>query len=53
MKPSHVLKAMGLPANIAGCTIRISFGPQTSAADVERFLAEWRRIASASGARAA
>jgi cysteine desulfurase len=53
MKPSHVLKAMGLGADIAGSAIRISFGPQTVAADIERFLAEWRRVASAAGARAA
>ncbi|HEY0165092.1 MAG TPA: aminotransferase class V-fold PLP-dependent enzyme [Sphingomicrobium sp.] len=53
MKPSHVLKAMGLAADIAGSAIRISFGPQTVAADIERLLMEWRRIASAAGARAA
>ena len=53
MKPSHVLDAMGLPAEIAGTVIRVSFGPQTCAADVDRFLAEWRRIARAAGARAA
>jgi len=53
MKPSHVLKAMGLEAEIAGSTIRVSFGPHTSAEDVERFLAEWRRIAGAAAARAA
>jgi len=53
MKPSHVLDAMGLSAEIAGTVIRVSFGPGTQAADVERFLHEWRRIARAAGARAA
>ena len=53
MKPSHVLKAMGVSPEIAGSAIRVSFGPETVAADVERFLAEWRRIACAAGLRAA
>ena len=53
MKPSHVLKAMGVSPEIAGSAIRVSFGPQTSTEDVDRFLAEWRRIARAAGLRAA
>ena len=53
MKPSHVLKAMGVSPEIGGSTIRVSFGPQTSVDDIDRFLAEWRRIASAAGLRAA
>ena len=32
--------------HIAGATLRISFGPSTSEADIERFLAEWSRIAA-------
>jgi len=46
MKGSAVLAAMKVPPDIAGATLRISFGPRTSEADVERFLAEWGRIAS-------
>jgi cysteine desulfurase len=46
MKGSAVLAAMQVPPEIAGATIRVSFGPGTSEADVERFLAEWKRIAS-------
>ena len=46
MKGSAVLAAMQVPPDIAGATIRVSFGPGTSEADVERFLAEWERIAS-------
>lgn len=44
MKPSRVLLAMGLPFEIAGSVIRVSFGPETSLADIERLTAEWRRI---------
>ena len=50
MKPSHVLAAMGLAPEIAGSTIRVSFGPATSEADIDRFLAEWRRIRSRAAA---
>ena len=46
MKGSAVLVAMGVAPEIAGATLRISFGPSTSEAEVERFLDEWRRIAS-------
>jgi cysteine desulfurase len=53
MKPSRVLAAMQVPAEIAGCTIRVSFGPATNAADVARFLDAWRSIAERAKARAA
>ena len=53
MKSSAVLAAMGVPSHIAGAFLRISFGPDTSEADVDRFLAEWCRIAERMGARAA
>ena len=53
MKDSVVLAAMGVPAEIAGGFLRISFGPAIGEADVDRFLAEWRRIAERAGARAA
>jgi cysteine desulfurase len=53
MKPSRVLGAMGVPADIAGSVIRVSFGPGTGAGDVDRFVAEWRRIAERAGVRAA
>ena len=46
MKESSVLAAMGVPAEIAGGFLRISFGPRTSEADVDAFLVEWSRIAS-------
>ena len=53
MKPSRVLEAMGIAPEIAGCVIRVSFGPETSGGNVDRFLAEWRGIAERAGARAA
>jgi cysteine desulfurase len=53
MKPSRVLAAMGVHEAVAGSVIRVSFGPATSEADVERFTSEWRRIASRAKAEAA
>jgi len=44
---------MGVSPEIAGGALRISFGPDTSEADIDRFLAEWRRIAERTAARAA
>ena len=46
MKESRVLKAMQVDPAIASGVLRVSFGPSTSEADVEAFLAEWQRIAS-------
>jgi cysteine desulfurase len=46
MKGSAVLAAMHVPPEIAAATLRVSFGPNSSDADVERFLSEWNRIAS-------
>jgi cysteine desulfurase len=45
MKGSAVLAAMHVLPEIAGATLRISFGPSTSEVDVDRFLTEWSRIA--------
>ena len=53
MKPSRVLAAMGAPDDVAASVIRVSFGPSTSEADVERFTAEWRRIEDRAKAAAA
>ena len=53
MKASRVLAAMGLDPALAECAIRVSFGPATSEADIDRFTAEWRRIAARAGLRAA
>jgi cysteine desulfurase len=56
--PSHVLKAMGLPPDIAATTIRVSLGWATTERDVSRFLQSWtalyrRRRGSTEKARAA
>jgi cysteine desulfurase len=37
--PSHVLTAMGVPAEIAGPSVRFSLGHQTTAAEIERVIA--------------
>lgn len=42
---SHVLTAMGLTSAAAGEAIRVSLGWATTAAEVERFLATWSRLA--------
>lgn len=53
MKPSRVLAAMGVSEEVAGSVIRVSFGPATSEADIERFLTEWRRVLNHAKAKAA
>jgi len=53
MKPSRVLEAMGVDPDVAPTVIRVSFGPNTNEADIERFLTEWRRIRTRASARAA
>lgn len=53
MKASDVLAAMHVSSEIAGGFLRVSFGPDTSEADVDRFLAEWRGIRSRTKAEAA
>jgi cysteine desulfurase len=49
LKPSHVLAAMGWSEAEANEVIRVSFGPETSRADVYRFIEAWKRIAGAKG----
>ena len=46
LKTSHVLHAMGWDDAAAGEVIRVSFGPSTSDADVDRFLEQWLKMAS-------
>jgi cysteine desulfurase len=53
MKTSRVLAAMGAEPEVASSFLRISFGPATSEADVERFLAEWRHVANRASSVAA
>jgi cysteine desulfurase len=41
---SHVLKAMGVPAEIAKAAIRVSLGWNSTVQDIETFIDAWRRI---------
>jgi len=45
LRPSAVLKAMGWEDDAAREVIRVSMAPQTSAADVARFLEAWTALA--------
>jgi len=36
--PSHVLKAMGVPADLADCAMRLSVGWNSTATDIDAFL---------------
>lgn len=49
---SHVLAAMGLPANVARSAIRISLGWESTERDVKSFLDAWREIVSVRHERA-
>jgi cysteine desulfurase len=42
--PSHVLAAMGVPAELARGAIRISIGPATTEAEIGRFLEVWQKL---------
>jgi cysteine desulfurase len=44
LKTSHVLGAMGWDAQAASEVVRVSFGPETSEADIERFVSTWITI---------
>ena len=44
IKPSPILAAMGWDEKAAGEVIRVSFGPDTSRADVYRFIEAWKCI---------
>jgi cysteine desulfurase len=46
VKSSHVLRAMGLPENIAAQTIRVSLGWNTTAQEIEHFCAVWKKMAA-------
>ena len=44
LKTSHVLTAMGMDEETAREVIRVSFGPQTSAEEIEALIAEWTKL---------
>lgn len=45
MRPSHVLAQMGIDSAAAGEVVRVSFGRETGADDIARFVTAWRSIA--------
>jgi cysteine desulfurase len=45
LKTSGVLSALGWEQNAANEVIRVSFGPETSRADIYRFVEAWKRVA--------
>lgn len=50
LKTSPVLRALGWSGQAADEVIRVSFGPQTSEAELRRFIAAWRGMAKAQAA---
>ena len=46
LKSSHVLGAMGWDNKAAGEVIRVSFGPETSEAEIARFIETWHGISA-------
>lgn len=44
--PSRALAAIGLPSDVLKSAIRVSFGPETSEAEIAHFLAAWGPIAT-------
>jgi cysteine desulfurase len=51
VQESHVLRAMGADAATAGAAIRVSLGWQSSADDVDRFVAAWTDLAARARSR--
>ena len=47
VQPSHVLAAMGISPPLVRGAVRVSIGWTTDEADIARFLAAWRKLASA------
>jgi len=47
VQPSHVLAAMGVSGPLQRGAVRVSLGWNSTEADVEKFLAAWRKLASA------
>jgi cysteine desulfurase len=44
VQPSHVLAAMGVAPALTRGAVRVSLGLRTQKADIERFLAAWRKL---------
>jgi cysteine desulfurase len=44
VQPSHVLSAMGVPAQLARAAVRVSLGPSTTESEIERFIEAWIKV---------
>jgi cysteine desulfurase len=53
VKPSHVLKAMGVSEELARCALRVSFGWNSTEADVEAAIASLAKLTKRARAREA
>jgi cysteine desulfurase len=53
VRPSHVLRAMGVSESVANCALRVSFGWNSTEADVDAALASISHLASRVRSRAA
>ena len=53
VKPSHVLSAMGVPEDTARCALRVSFGWNSTEADVDAAIASLSNLVARSARRAA
>jgi cysteine desulfurase len=52
VEPSHVLSAMGINDDLAGCAVRVSFGWDSQQSDVDRFVDAWAKIYNQAGGSA-
>jgi cysteine desulfurase len=53
VEPPYVLRAMGVPDDVAVTAVRVSLGWQTRGRDIDRFVSAWRELYLRAGAKAA
>jgi cysteine desulfurase len=53
VKPSHVLAAMGINEDVSRCALRVSFGWNSTEADVDAAIASLSKLLARAKARAA
>jgi len=51
VQPSHVLAAMGIAPGLSQGAIRVSLGPATTGAEIDRFLDAWKKLSESLGKR--
>ncbi|MGQ0664856.1 MAG: cysteine desulfurase family protein [Pseudomonadota bacterium] len=51
VRPSHVLRAMGFEAGLAGAAIRVSLGWRTQAPEIDRLIEAWTELRARLGAK--